>query len=98
MVFQSLAVSTGNNFLYAASQRRNESFAAVTRPPHLKKSYPQLSTGQKVCYNTTMPKRTYQPKKLKRARTHGFRERMKRFDGRKVLKRRRQKQRHKLAL
>jgi large subunit ribosomal protein L34 len=36
-----------------------------------------------------MPKRTYQPKKLKRIRTHGFRERMKSAGGQKVIKRRR---------
>ncbi|OGY45882.1 MAG: 50S ribosomal protein L34 [Candidatus Buchananbacteria bacterium RIFCSPHIGHO2_01_FULL_44_11] len=44
-----------------------------------------------------MPKRTFQPKKRKAKREHGFRKRARTKTGRNVLKRRRQKGRFKLS-
>ncbi|MDP2670924.1 MAG: 50S ribosomal protein L34 [bacterium] len=45
-----------------------------------------------------MPKRTYQPKKVKRARKHGFLARMATRTGRAIIKARRSSKRKKLSL
>ncbi len=45
-----------------------------------------------------MTKRTWNPKKKRRLRVHGFLKRMKSFNGRKMIKRRRTKGRKQLAV
>ncbi|KPJ71028.1 50S ribosomal protein L34 [Microgenomates bacterium DG_75] len=45
-----------------------------------------------------MPKRTYQPKKKKRKRTHGFRKRMRTPGGKNIIKKRRAKERKRLSV
>lgn len=45
-----------------------------------------------------MPKRTYQPKKARRAKVHGFRRKMRTSSGRQVLRRRRQTGRKRVSV
>ncbi|OGY44530.1 MAG: 50S ribosomal protein L34 [Candidatus Buchananbacteria bacterium RIFCSPHIGHO2_01_FULL_39_14] len=45
-----------------------------------------------------MPKRTYQPKKRRAQKKHGFRRRIRTVGGRNILRRRRQKGRKRISL
>ncbi len=84
-------------FIVNNNQLCDELNEGAERLTHHSKTYPQLSINKNMCYNSLMPRRTYQPKKIKRNRTHGFRARMQEKSGH-ILKKRRLKGRQKLTV
>jgi large subunit ribosomal protein L34 len=70
-------------------------------PPELSEFSDSLECGVEIrkqtIYNYSMPKRTYQPSKIRRARSIGFRSRMRTKGGRNILKRKRKKGKGRLS-
>jgi large subunit ribosomal protein L34 len=83
----------------AASSCEQLSVAFVAAFPQCRIYWETVAAAEKIEQESNqMPKRTFQPNRRHRAKTHGFLTRMKTKAGAAVLNRRRAKGRHKIAV